>query len=507
MRVFKTITLRPDSTSRLTPWLAAVLLALCTATKSAGACDQLSPGSLFWVRLTASLSSYTAKPGMPVHGFLLKSPECDNVPVLSAKVPVEGRVLTVHRVGLGLWHETAALEIAFTRFLPPGGNPIEINGRVKLIDNARETVKKGVIKGIRSSDTPQGRITSRIKDLPSVHLYPDPFLLGYKMLFPIFPEPEINLQSGTDIEVELTQTASLPSDLPPVEQIPAINQDTQFTARLTAMPVRTFTKKGKEADVVNVAFLGSRDDLVHAFQAAGWLQSDPVSTHAVLHGMYTFLAKTNFPTAPMSLQLLDGRKPDLTLEKSLQSSEKRNHLRIWRVDTSDGTPLWIGAAVHETGATLSIKHKGFIHHVSEDLSEEQQSVVRDLFVTGCVDAAGSVARPGIDHIVPNATGEFFRTDGSLEVIRLKPCTPDPAEMALANAPPFKAGSRAFRYVRREILTVRSDLWRANCIYSAFDLTRMTVAAFRRHPSQRAIEQGPEKLSANSARPPQTPSLP
>jgi len=495
-----TITLRPDCTPRLTRiWVVAILLAFCVATKPAAACDQLTAGSLFWVRLTASLSSYTAKPGNPVHGFLLKSPECDNVPVLSAKIPVEGRVLSVHRVGLGLWYETAALEIAFTRILPPHASPIEINARVKLIDNARENVKKGVIKGIRSSDTPQGRITSRIKDLPSIHLYPDPFLLGYKMLFPIFPEPEINLQPGTDIEVELTQTASLPADLPPVEQIPAINQDAELTARLTAVPIRTFTKKGKEADVVNVAFLGSQEDLVHAFQAAGWQQSEPVSTHSVVHGMYAFLAKTNFSTAPMSLQLLDGRKPDLTLEKALQTSEKRNHLRIWRVVTSDGTPLWIGAAVHETGATLSIRQKGFIHHVSEDLGEEQQALLRDLFVAGCVDAAGSVARLGMDHIVPNATGEFFRTDGSLEVIRVKRCAPDAAELAQANAPPFKAGSRAFRYVRREILTVRSDLWRANCIYSAFDLTRMTVAAFRRNTSQRLID---ERYESAAARPPQ-----
>ena len=503
MRVFKTITQRPDRISRLTRTsLVAILFAFCSATTPAKACDQLAAGSLFWVRLTASLSSYTAKPGMPVQGFLLKSPECDNAPVLSAKIPVEGRVLSVHRVGLGLWHETAALEIAFTRLLPQSGSPIEINGRVKLIDNARETVRKGVIRGIRSTDTPQGRITSRLKYLPSVHLYPDPFLLGYKMLFPIFPEPEINLQPGTDIEVELIQTASLPAGLPTVARIPAMNQDAELTARLTALPMRTFTKKGKEADVVNVAFIASRNDLEQAFQAAGWQPSDPVSTHAVVHGMYAFLAKTNFSTAPMSLQLLDGRKPDLTFEKALQTSEKRNHLRIWQADSSDGTPLWVGAAVHETGATLSIKHKGFIHHVSEDLSEEQQAVMQDLFVAGCVDAAGSVARPGMDHIMPNATGEFFRTDGSVEVIRLKPCTSAPTEITSANAPPFKAGSRAFRYVRREVLTVRSDLWRANCIYSAFDLTRMTVAALRRNSSHRA-EQISEKTAANTAHPPQT----
>ena len=98
-------------------WLfAGLLLVLCDWPAPAEACDQLAAGTQFWVRLTAPLSSYDAKPGTLVRGLLLKSPECDKAPVLSAKVPIEGRVLSVHRVGLGVWHETAALEIVFFRF-------------------------------------------------------------------------------------------------------------------------------------------------------------------------------------------------------------------------------------------------------------------------------------------------------------------------------------------------------------------------------------------------------
>jgi hypothetical protein len=470
---------------------------VCSSTTPAAACDQLVAGSLFWVRLTAALSSYTAKPGMPVHGFLLKSPECDKAPVLSIKVRVEGHVLSVHRVGLGLWHETAALEIGFSRFLPQGGSAIEINGRVKLIDNARESVRKGIIRGIRSTDTPQGRISSRLKYLPSAHLYPDPFLLAYKMLFPIFPEPEINLKPDTDIQVELVQTAKLPADLPPVSHIPVLDQNAELTASLTGLPERTFTKKGKEADVVNIVFLGSRADLEQAFQVAGWQPSEPVSTRTVFRQFSSFLAKTSFATAPMSMQLLEGRKPDLTLEKSLQSPERRNHLRIWRLeDNWEGMPLWAGAAVHETGATLSIRHMSFIHHVSEDLGEEQRTVVGDLFVAGCVDAVGSVTRRGMDHVMPNATGEFFRTDGSLQVVRLKRCAPDSRGIGMAVTPPLKPGSLAFRYLRRQVLTVRSDLWRANCIYSAFDLTRMAVGALRRNSSHRVAEAEFRKVSTS-----------
>jgi hypothetical protein len=423
---------------------------------------------------------------MPVHAFLLESPECDNGPVFPTKALIEGQVLSVHRVGLGLRHETAALEIAFIRIVPPGANPIEINGHVRLVDNAREDVKHGVIRGIRSTNTPQGRISSRLKYLPSLHLYPDPFLLAFKMLFPIFPEPEITLGAGTDMQIVLQETAKLPSDLPRVPLVLALSEEAELTASLDGLPERTFTGRGKEADVVNIVFAGSQADLEQAFRIAGWRQSEAVSTRATLLQLYAFFAKTNYPTAPMSTQLLQGRKPDLTLEKAPHSYERRNHLRIWALENPwEGTPLWASAAVRETGATLSLQHKGFIHHVSEDLGEEQRAVVRDLLVADCVDGVGSIARPAMDHVMRNATGDFFRTDGSLTVVRLKPCTSDSQGTGFDDSSAARPTSRAFRFLRRQILTVRSDLWRANCVYSLFDLTRITIGVIRRTSSHRA----------------------
>ena len=471
-------------------WLftGLLLIILCDWAVPAEACGQLAAGAQFWVRLTDPLSSYDAKPGTLVQGLLLKSPECDKAPVLSTNVPIEGKVLSVHRVGLGLWHETAALEIVFSRILPPGGGVIEISGRVKLVDNARESVKNGVIQGIRSTDTPEGRISSRLKYLPSLHLYPDPFLLGYKLFFPVFPEPEIDLKPGSDIEVELTQAATLPTDLPPVAETPALEQSAELMGSLKELPDRTFTKRGNAADVVNIVFVGSLTNLEHAFQAAGWQQSDAISPHAVLHQFYAFLARTSYANAPMSSQFLEGRKPNLTLERGFDSNEKRNHIRIWELeDKWQGMPLWGSAAVREMGAALSIRHKGFIHHVSQDLGEEQQTVLRDLSVAGCVEGVGSAARPAMDHVLRNATGEFFHTDGLLLVVRLKPCVSDSNGRGAVVPPPSKHGSRAFRYLRREILTVRSDVLRANCIYALFDLTRMTVGTLHRNSSHRTAE--------------------
>jgi LssY C-terminus len=462
---------------------ALFLLLLCMA-RPASACTELAAGTRFWVRLTSPISSYSARRDMPVSGFLLDPPNCENSPVFPIKIPVEGRIVSAHRVGLGLWHETASLQLEFTRLLPPERPPIEIDARVLLVDNAREEVKKGVIHGIRATDTPQGTISSRLKYMPSLHLYPDPFLLSYKLLFPVFPEPEIYLETGTDLELELSHSAPLPADLSyPVTPPPQGNLQ-ELAEDLAGLPERTLTRKGKEADVVNFVFAGSDAQLEQAFAAAGWKQSDRVSRRSVRHSLYAFLIKDGYPTAPMSPQLLDNRAPELAFEKTFDSYEKRDHLRLWSLPPGhDGEPLWAGAAVRETGATLSVTHKGFMHHVSPSLLDEQHIVVRDLQVVDCVDSVGAIARPEMSHIFLNATGEIFRTDGTLTVVSLKSCAPYPSGLRAEKT--YHAGSRPFRTARKWILTLRSDLWRANILYSGFDLTRDTVQAVRRNSLHRA----------------------
>lgn len=468
----------------------------------AKACTELPAGATFWVRLTAPISSYDARPGMPIHGFLLESPTCADASAFPIKIPVEGHVVSAHRVGLGLWHETGAIELEFDRLLPPGAPPVAIHGRLLEIDNAREQVKKGVIHGIRATDTPQGTITSKLRHMPSINPYPDPFLLSFKMLFPVFPEAEICLEPGTDLEVELPAVTHLPRDFlaPGASSNLAVADagkpgdgptisDQQIAHDLSGLPERTFTRKGKEADVVNLIFTGSRTDLEMAFATAGWRSSEHISKNSVRHEMLAFLSKTNDSSAPMSLQMLAGRPPDLMLEKTFDSYEKRDHLRVWSLPPDpEGAELWASASVRETGATLSVRHKGFMHHVSPDLAESQHVIVRDLLAADCVQSVGAIARPDMDHVLLNATGEIFRTDGTLTVVHLKPCGTDYQGAGFSNAPPYHPANKVYRYARKEILTVRSDLWRANILYAGYDLTRMTVLAFRRNALHRADMQ-------------------
>src|SRR5262249_26474579 len=50
---------------------------------------------------------------------------------------------------------------------------------------------------------------------------------------------------------------------------------------------------------------------------------------------------------------------------------------------------------------------------------------------------------------------------------------------------IKTNSWAYRYLRRQILTVRSDLLHSNCIYGMYDLSRSAIGALRKkhsHPT-------------------------
>jgi hypothetical protein len=468
--------------------IVLILLVMYPGSGNAFGCTQLPAGTPLWVRLSQPVSSYSAKPGMSVSGFLLASLTCDGVAILPTRVPVEGRVVSAHRVGLGLVRETASLEIEFSRIVPQQGSPIDIRGRVNEVDNARENVKNGVIRGIRSTESPQGEISSRLKYLPSLHLYPDPFLLGFKLLFPVFPEPEIYLPPGTDLLVGLKDNVDLPEELVPPPPLPGLqdNEQQSVAGVLDQLPTRTLDKKSREADLIDMAFIGTREELTRAFHSAGWKQSDSVSWQSVKLQFQAFLAKSSYATAPMSRQLFDGRLPDLTLEKTFNSYGRRDHLRIWKLEsTVNDVPLWVGAAVRETGATLSVTRMGFMHHVSDDLEEEERAIQRHLLAADCVDSGGEVERSGMDKAVINATGEVLRTNGSVMVLRLKVCS-TPSSPDFNDAPRFRPGSKFSRYLRKEILTVRSDLLRANSIYALFRVTVATTETLRHMSARRAV---------------------
>ena len=446
-------------------------------------CDQLPAGESLWVRLSSPISTYSVQVGDPVHAVLTQDILCGNEVVLPMGTPVEGVVKSKHKVGWGIRYETASLELEFTQAILGPDSAVAITARVAEVENAREHVKNGVIHGVMSSDTFQGRVNSRLIHMPAWNPYSDLGLIIYKATFPIFPEPEIYYPSGTDMRLSMKAPIAF---LPPTAMmLPDTNpaDESQFDVWLQRMPQRTTTLKSVDADLINIVFLGSGQQVQAAFREAGWHGSDPVSRRSVMRNFYALLNNSGYAQQPMKTFLMDGKSEDMNWQKGLNSYGRRDHLRIWKW-TPEGAsaPVWVSSSTHDTGAILSVRYKSFVHHIAPDIDDERAKVVRDLNFAGCVQWVSYVARPAMATITQNATGDLIRTDGSIAVVQLQDC--HPVVTGLSASPStagYRPGNHVFRYIRREILTFRNDIWRANIIYGAFDLVRMTVDALRHQP--------------------------
>ena len=237
----------------------AFLHLICTAGLTLG-CDQLPAGQSLWIRLSSPISTYVV---------------CGNELVLPMGTPIEGVVRNKHKVGWGIRHETAALELEFNRAVLSPDSSVVMTARVEEVENARENVKNGVIHGVTSSDTFQGRINSRLIHLPTWNPYSDLGLIVYKATFPIFPEPEIYYPSGTDLRLKTKAAIAVP----PVAQVSityaSIPDSVQVEAWAEQLPTRSTTIKSADADLVNLAFVGSETQVRSAFVTAGWHNADP----------------------------------------------------------------------------------------------------------------------------------------------------------------------------------------------------------------------------------------
>jgi hypothetical protein len=465
------------------------LLQLISAGFALG-CDELPAGQPLWIRLASSISTYSARIGDPVRAVLTQDVDCGNLLLIPMGTEVEGVVRSKRKVGLGVLHETAALELEFNRVVLGPDISVAISTRVEEVENARERVKNGVIQGVVSSDTFQGRVNSRLIHLPTWNPYSDLGLIVYKAAFPIFPEPEIFYPPGTDMRLKTTASVSseafqsrqtAEAGVPSSDVVVSETDSSQTNAWVEQVPRRTTTLKYADADLVNLAFVGSRQQVWSAFLAAGWGSSDPVSRRSFVHSFYALLNGSSYPHQPLRTFLLEGKPEDMNWQKSLNTFESRDHLRVWEWTPEGATePMWVSSSTHDTGAFLSVKDKGFAHHISPDIDEERAKVVRDLKFAGCVQSVDYVERPQHSTSVTNASGDLMRTDGAIAVVKLKECQPvSPLIGADSSGATFKAGNRAFRYLRREILTFRSDIWRANIIYGIYDVGRMTVNEWRR----------------------------
>lgn len=451
------------------------------APKCAFACEQVPAGQTFRIRLLQPVATYSSTPGTLLRGFIIESPLCEGSVALPTGTIVEGHIASVQKVGMGFRHETANLQLQFDRVIQ-NGVPTAINARVLAVDNAREKVKDGVIRGNRSTKTLHGFVGNSLNVVMMWH--PESFwiLPVARATFSILPEPELYYPAGTDLLLQLSAPMELTAGatLAPLRWEFNSTEMTALDEQVLSLPQRTFTVKGAQADVVNLAFIGTEYQLENAFLAAGWLSSDAPSARNGAHLFGALISSNSYPHGPMSEQLLDGHASDFGWQKGLNCVVRRDHLRVWSdALTWEGRSVWLGASTRDVGVRISLWNKEITHRVEPDIDVERQRIVRDLGLAGCIESVHVAPRPAMRAVLSNATGDRLRTDGAVAVVELKNCNaPDFADGSPQTALLARPPSKLARYARAQVLSFR-DLWRENAAYNAFDISRMAVRSWRR----------------------------
>jgi hypothetical protein len=187
---------------------------------------------------------------------------------------------------------------------------------------------------------------------------------------------------------------------------------------LEDMPGITFTKSGIPGDPINVAMIGTKDELMRIMKAARWYPADPLSLRSDLKIAADSVLKRPDPDAPVSSLYLFGRKEDLAFEQEVGDNPRhRHHVRFWQTDKDygDGRPIWVGSAVYDRRVGLSRTTGQVTHVTAPDVDAERDYLFRCLQETGELAERYIVTDFHKTREGRNGGGDPWRTDGNLYV--------------------------------------------------------------------------------------------
>jgi len=470
--------------SGMIPLIVSAFVSITASTTS-----QLPKGTPLHIRLTKAVGSYASTQGSPVSAVLIAPVTVDGKMVLPVGSTLSGTVKAVTRVGLGVRHEKAELDLEFNQITPWVEQPVPISAEVSEVDNARERVTRdGLIHGVRSTNSLCYRVSGYIREALQWEVHAAIATWAIRSLLLQVPEPEIYYPAGVELTLTLTQPL-LAASRETAHAVPQITDDErgELTRLVAALPSRTQAPiTGRESDLTNVLFLGSHDQIAAAFAAAGWTPASPASLRHRIAWIRAVSERRGDGSGPMSPLLLNGATPDMSWQKGLNDVSKRHHVRMWREPgTWRGQEMWIAAATRDIDFAYLRPGNTFTHRIEQDVDRERDKVAYDLAFTSCGNLLDWTNRADFPRSARNATDDPMITDGRIVAIGLNDCSEPRLSTESADATPVaEHGGGLQRFTRREILSARNDLLRTNRYWRAYEGSRWIVESIlrRKHPA-------------------------
>ena len=202
------------------------------------------------------------------------------------------------------------------------------------------------------------------------------------------------------------------------------------------VPSYTITGDGLPGDPVNVALVGTLQQLRAAFASLGWSEADRLGLASSWGMVRAFVLNSPYPTAPFSTLYLFGRGQDIGFQKAIDNSpRKRHHIRFWALSltraqstwgaadfwlgtdppSEDETVIWVGAGTRDTGLSFTRLTFQITHATDSDTNSERDYIIAELTKGGRIEGL-KMYQSGQD--LPTERVNHYVTDGEIMVARL-----------------------------------------------------------------------------------------
>jgi hypothetical protein len=378
------------------------------------------PGAVINLRLLSEVSSDDSRAGDPIEAVTIAPVQSGQRLAVPPGTPVEGTVLYAKAAGRGQY-EQAEMILDFANLVHDDGARTRIVSTVTAVDNAREIVRDNRIVGIPFA-THKEVLDWGVRMLgllPFVGVATDTALYGFAQSI----DREIEYGPGTEMTIQVRLPVRFHAPLPDAGW-PVLKPSKALVELVHAQPIQAVTAGDLPSDVTNVVLLGSREEVLATFAAAGWVEAASLS---VSSGFRTFLATvrgTDYAEGPFAPLFLDGRRQELELQKQTNTYAKRHHVRLWPRGSLEGREVWVGCGTHDIGLEIRRAGTDWPHIVHPRIDGERTKILHDLMFTGRPEGYALIPRPQAagQHDYENE-GRLV-TDGQVLVVRLASHTPE-----------------------------------------------------------------------------------
>ena len=220
---------------------------------------------------------------------------------------------------------------------------------------------------------------------------------------------------STEITAQVAGNTSLASINFPAATASAsdLNQVIEF------LPPRILNGEGRQGDMVNLLFIGRKQDLQAAFDNAGWIKTDHWKPMFVWH---LIKQRTHYAKLPMARFYLFGRTQDYSFAKPDPAAivSRRHHVRIWKTDGEvDGSTIWAGAATHDVAIEIAKRGRFINHRIDPNVDSERDFIGANL--SEIPVPAHESYLDGADPVftAQTASGETYFSDSKILLVDLR----------------------------------------------------------------------------------------